>query len=469
MKIKFQKTLLIFTPLESPSIYAGDGRNRKHQLLMKGGVKALAFLTGFILIVLFFSFTFTDEALSKTIKKSPQTKPTQATPSKKKVEPAKEVPSRQATQGGLQCDAQSAVLMDGLTGEILYEQSPDQRIPPASFVKVLTLYLIFDAIRAGQLKMEDMVTVSEKAWKTQGSKMFVKVGERVKVEDLVKGIAIASGNDACIALAEHLAGSEEVFASKMNERAKVLGMKNSQFKNSHGMPSDDQYTTAMDMALLAKRYIEDHPETMAIHSTVEFEYNGIKQGNRNILLQKNIGVDGLKTGHIEESGYHLLATAKRDGQRMIAVVMGCDKVKKRAPETQKLLEYGFKNFSTVEAVKKGASFGPLKVKRGKLDQVSLTASEDGRVTVPKGKENLVSAIPQLPAFVSAPIQKGQVLAKVLVQKEGKTVKEVNLFAQSDVLKSLIPPWPILVGSILGLVLLCVIGLWFFRRPPRRRL
>ena len=469
MKIKFQKTLSIFTPLESPSIYAGDGRNRKHQLLMKGGVKALAFLTGFILIVLFFSFTFADEALSKTIKKSPQTKPTQATPSKKKVEPAKEVPSQQATQGGLQCDAQSAVLMDGLTGEILYEQSPDQRIPPASFVKVLTLYLIFDAIRAGQLKMEDMVTVSEKAWKTQGSKMFIKVGERVKVEDLVKGIAIASGNDACIALAEHLAGSEEVFASKMNERAKTLGMKNSQFKNSHGMPSDDQYTTAMDMALLSRRYIDDHSGALAIHSTTEFEYNGIKQGNRNILLQKNIGVDGLKTGHIEESGYHLVATAKRDGQRMIAVVMGCDKVKKRAPETRKLLEYGFKNFSTVEAVKKGASFGPLKVKRGKLDQVSLTASEDGRVTVPKGKENLVSAIPQLPAFVSAPIQKGQVLAKVLVQKEGKTVKEVNLFAQSDVLKSLIPPWPILVGSILGLVLLCVIGLWFFRRPPRRRL
>ncbi len=426
-------------------------------------------LSIFTLIMIFFSFTFAGEALSKTIKKSPQTKPTQATPSKKKVEPAKEVPSQSSPQGSLQCDAQSAVLMDGLTGEILYEQSPDQRIPPASFVKVLTLYLIFDAIRAGQLKMEDMVTVSEKAWKTQGSKMFIKVGERVKVEDLVKGVAIASGNDACIALAEHLAGSEEVFVSKMNERAKVLGMKNSQFKNSHGMPSEDQYTTAMDMALLAKRYIEDHPETLAIHSTTEFEYNGIKQGNRNILLQKNIGVDGLKTGHIEESGYHLVATAKRDGQRMIAVVMGCDKMKKRAPETQKLLEYGFRNFSTVEAVKKGASFGPLKVKRGKLDQVSLAASEDGRVTVPKGKENLASAIPQLPAFVTAPIQKGQVLAKVLIQKEGKTIKEVNLFAQSDVQKSLIPPWPILVGGILGLVLLCVIGLWFFRRPPRRKL
>ncbi len=431
-------------------------------------IRSKKYLSVFALISLFFFMTFAHEAFSKTTKKSPQAKPSQATVSKKKAEPTKEVPSQPATQGSLQCDAQSAVLMDGLTGEILYEQSSDQRIPPASFVKVLTLYLIFDAIRAGQLKMEDMVTVSEKAWKTQGSKMFIKVGERVKVEDLVKGIAIASGNDACIALAEHLAGSEEVFVSKMNEKAKVLGMKNSQFKNSHGMPSDDQYTAAMDMAILAKRYIEDHPETLAIHSTTEFEYNGIKQGNRNILLQKNIGVDGLKTGHIEESGYHLVATAKRDGQRMIAVVMGCDKMKKRAPETQKLLEYGFRNFSTVEAVKKGASFGPLKVKRGKFDQVSLTASEDGRVTVPKGKENLVSAIPQLPAFVTAPIQKGQVLAKVLIQKEGKTIKEVNLFAQSDVQKSLIPPWPILVGGILGLVLLCVIGLWFFRRPPRRK-
>ncbi|MBM4349398.1 MAG: D-alanyl-D-alanine carboxypeptidase [Deltaproteobacteria bacterium] len=428
--------------------------------------KHLSILT---LISLLLALVSVPEALSKTVKKSSQTKPAQATPSKKKAEPAKETPAQATAQGGLQCDAQSAVLMDGLTGEILYEQNPDLKIPPASFIKVLTLYLIFDAIRAGQLKMDDMVTVSEKAWKTQGSKMFIKVGERVKVEDLVKGVAIASGNDACIALAEHLAGSEEVFSSKMNEKAKALGMKNTQFKNSHGMPADDQYTTAMDMALLAKRYVEDHPETLAIHSTTEFEYNGIKQGNRNTLLQKNIGVDGLKTGHIEESGYHLVATAKREGQRMIAVVMGCDKMKKRAPETQKLLEYGFKNFSTVQAVKKGDSFGPLKVKRGKLDQVSLMASEDGRVTVPKGKENLASAIPQLPAFVSAPIQKGQVLAKVLVQKEGKTIKEINLFAQSDVQKSLIPPWPYLVGGILGLVLLCVIGLWFFRRPPRRKL
>jgi D-alanyl-D-alanine carboxypeptidase (penicillin-binding protein 5/6) len=316
------------------------------------------------------------------------------------------------------------------------------------------------------------VTVSEKAWKrtykSNSSTMFLKVGERVKIEDLLKGVAIASGNDACVALAEHLSGSEEAFVSKMNEKAKLLGLKDSQFRNSDGMPAADQYTTAVDMATLAKRYIEDHPEALVYHSTVEFEYNGIHQENRNTLLQKNIGVDGLKTGHVQEAGYHLTATAKRDGQRMIAVVMGCDKMRKRGPEAQKLLEYGFKNFSTVEAVKKGAPFGPVKVKRGKLNQVVLVSAEGGWVTVGKGKENLVSAAPQLPPFVVAPIRKGQVIAKVLIQNEGKAAKEVNLLASSDVEKSLIPPWPILVGILCGLVVIVGFGLWWFRRPKAKK-
>jgi D-alanyl-D-alanine carboxypeptidase (penicillin-binding protein 5/6) len=362
-------------------------------------------------------------------------------------------------------------LIDGLTGQVLFEQNPHLRIPPASFVKIMTLYLVYDAIRAGQLKMDDLVTVSERAWKrgwkTDSSKMFIKVGERVKVEDLMKGVAIASGNDACVALAEHLSGSEEVFVSKMNEKAKFLGLNDSQFKNSDGMPADGQYITAMDMANLSRRYIEDHPGGLALHSTVEFEYNGIRQGNRNTLLQKNVGVDGLKTGYIKESGYHLTATAKRDGQRMIAVVMGCDKVRKRAPEAQKLLEYGFKNFSTVEAVKKGATFGPVKVKRGKLNQVALTAAEDGRVTVARGKENLVSAVPQLPQFIVAPILKGQVISKVLIQNDGKVAREVNLLASLAVEKTLIPPWPVLVGIGCGLAIVIVLGFWWFRRPKTR--
>jgi len=367
-------------------------------------------------------------------------------------------------QNPLQCDARSALLMDGLTGDVLYEQDARVRIPPASFVKVLTLYLAFDAIRAGQLKMEDLVTVSEKAWRTRGSKMFIKVGSQVKVEDLLKGIAIASGNDACVALAEHMAGSEEVFVSKMNEKAKLLGMNDSEFRNCDGMPAEGQYVSALDMAILAKRYIEDHPEALAIHSMTEFEYNGIRQGNRNTLLTKNIGVDGLKTGHIEESGYHLLVTAKRGDQRMIAVIMGCDKVKKRAPEAQKLLEYGFRNFATVVAVKKGAIFGPLKVQRGKLKEVALAASEDARVTTPRGKEKSVLATPELPSVIPAPVQKGQVIGKVVVQKEdGKLVKEVSLLALTEVEKSPIPPWPVLVAFIAGLFLACAGAIWWIRR------
>jgi len=422
----------------------------------------------FILILSIFLIAVPNHSFSKSTPKASKSKSSPAASSQKKKQPAQEA-QNPATKNALQCDAQSAVLVDGLTGEVLYEQNPSLKIAPASFAKVLTLYLVLDGLRAGQLKMEDMVTVSEKAWRIQGSKMFIKVGERVKVEDLIKGVAIASGNDACVALAEHLTGSEEVFVSKMNEKAKLLGMKDSHFQNSHGMPADGQMTTAMDMAILSRRYIEDHPEALSFHSTTEYEYNGIRQGNRNTLLQKNIGVDGLKTGHVEESGYHLVATAKRDGQRMIAVVMGCDKVKKRAPEAQKLLEHGFRNFSTVEAIKKGSSFGPVKVRRGKLNQIVLIAAEDGRATVAKGKENSVSALPQLPSYVVAPVQKGQVLAKVLVQKEGKGVKEVNLLASSNIEKSLLPSWPVLTGIGGGGVLLLVLGVWWFYRPKRKKI
>ncbi len=358
--------------------------------------------------------------------------------------------------------------MDALTGEILFEQNPNEKIPPASFVKILTLYLVFDAIKGGQLKMDELVTVSEKAWRTQGSKMFIEVGARVKVEDLIKGVAVASGNDACIALAEHLAGSEEVFVSKMNEKAKLIGMKDSYFRNSHGLPAEGQVTTAMDMAILAKRYMDDHPEALTFHSTTEFEYNGIRQGNRNTLLQKNIGVDGLKTGHIEESGYHLLATARREGQRMIAVIMGCERISQRAQEAQKLLEYGFKNFSTLVAIKKDQSFGPIKVKRGKIKQLFLLPKEEGRVTVMKGKENSITIVPELPSFVVAPLQKGQILGKALIQKEGKEVKRINLLASSDIEKSLLFSWPILGAMGGGVILTLVVGFWWFRRTRRRK-
>jgi len=411
-----------------------------------------------ILIPIIFLMVFPNPVLSKSGKTSKKSKPQQTQQTQQ---------TQKTTQGGLQCDAQSGVLMDALSGQVLFEKNPDLRIPPASFGKVLTLYLAYDAIRAGQLKMDDMVTVSEKAWRAQGSKMFIKVGERVKVEELLKGIAISSGNDACIALAEHMTGSEETFVSKMNEKASLIGMKNSQFKNSHGMPAEGQYTTATDMVILARRYIQDHPESLAFHSTTEYEYNKIRQYNRNTLLLKNIGVDGLKTGHVEEAGFHLLATAKRNGQRMIAVVMGCDRMRKRAQEAQALLEYGFKNFSTVEAVKKGASFGPVKVKRGKESKIALVSAEEGWVTVPKGKENLISVNPELPKLVEAPIQKNQVLAKVLIQNEGKVLRQVNLIAPVEVQKSLLPSWPVIVGIGFGVFLVLLIGFWRIRMRKTR--
>jgi len=411
-----------------------------------------------IVVLIIFSMFLPDSVLSKSNKISKKNKPSQTLHTTQ---------TQETRRDGLQCDAQSAILMDALSGQILYEKDPQLRIPPASFGKVLTLYLAFDAIRDGHLKMDELVTVSERAWRGQGSKMFIKVGERVKVEDLLKGIAISSGNDACIAVAEHLAGAEEVFVSKMNEKASLLGMKDSQFRNSHGMPAEGQYTTAMDMAILAQRYIQDHPEALSYHSTTEFEYNKIRQYNRNTLLQRNIGVDGLKTGHLKDAGYHLAATAKRPNQRMIAIVMGCDTMRKRAQEAHVLLEYGFKNFTTVEAVKKGASFGPVKVKKGKLNKVTLLAAEEGWVTVAKGKESQVSVTPELPKFVVAPIQKNQVMAKALIQNEGKVVKQVSLFSPVEVQKSILPPWPVMVAIIFGVVFIGVIVFWWRRRPKPR--
>jgi D-alanyl-D-alanine carboxypeptidase (penicillin-binding protein 5/6) len=421
-----------------------------------------------ILVTVFFLWAGVEPSFSKTAKTRAKVKTSQSAKSPPSSQSSHKNESSSAEKGGLSVVAHSGLLMDGLTGQILYEQNAQAQIAPASFVKLLTLYLAFDAIRAGQLKMDDLVTVSEKAWRIDGSKMFIKVGDRVRVEDLLKGIAIASGNDACIALAEHMAGSEEAFVPKINEKAQSIGMKDSTFGNSHGMPAPGQMTTAFDMALLARRYLADHPESLVFHSTTEYEYNGIRQGNRNTLLQKNIGVDGLKTGHVEESGYHLLATAKRNGQRMIAVVMGCDSMRQRSQEAQKLLEYGFKNFTTVEAVKRGSSFGPLKVKRGKQKEVMLTAAEDGRVTVPKGKEASVTVAPELPPFVKAPLQKGQHLAKAIIQNDGKPVKEVALLASVGIEKTLLPPWYITVAILVGVVLVGLVVLRWSRRSKQKK-
>ena len=375
----------------------------------------------------------------------------------------------QTTQPNLRFRAQSVILMDAISGQILYEQTPQLKITPASFVKILTLYMAFDAIRAGDLKMGDVLTVSAKAWKTGGSKMFLKAGERVRVEDLIKGVAIVSGNDACVALAENISGTEEVFVSKMNEKAKMLGLEGTQFQNSHGMPAKDQYTTAMDMAILARRYMETHPEALTLHSTLSFEHNGILQRNRNVLLQRDIGVDGLMTGHVEEWGYHLVSTARREGWRLIAVIMGSKTLSNRAREAQDLLEYGFGHFSVVEAFKKGAPLGSIKVVRGKMSRVELIAAEDGRVVVTKGEEKSVSVNSELPGSIAAPVIKGQRVGKVVIQSGGKALREVDLLSSSDVPKGFPFLWLLIGGGILGLLLVGLIAFLRMFRSHRKRI
>jgi D-alanyl-D-alanine carboxypeptidase (penicillin-binding protein 5/6) len=374
----------------------------------------------------------------------------------------------QAGDSSLRIDAQSAVLMDAVSGQVLFEQNPQLRMAPASFVKLLTLYVAFDALRDGNLKQDDLVPVSPKAWRMGGSKMFIKVGEKVRVEDLLKGIAVVSGNDACVALAEHLAGAEEAFVMRMNEKAQALGLKNSHFKNSHGMPAPDQLTTALDIALLARGYIEDHPEALTFHSLVDFKYNGIRQQNRNMLLRMNIGADGLMTGYLQKAGYLLAATAKRDGQRMIAVVMGCDSSRKRVQESRKLLDYGFKNFSTVEAVKKSDVFGPEKVVKGKLNKVDLVPAEAAWVTVPKGKESAVSVAIEAPKPIRAPVRAGQDVGKIVIQMEGKVIREISLLSSSDVPEGIYLSWPVIALGISSFLIVGLLVFWLASRSRRTK-
>ena len=241
--------------------------------------------------------------------------------------------------------AKAAIILDSRTGVVLFEKNADERMPPASMSKLMTAYMIFDQLKGGRLKLDDEVLVSERAWKMGGSQMFVKVGDRVKVEDLIRGIIIQSGNDACVTMAEAIAGSEEEFARQMTEKAKEIGLTNSTFANATGLDAPDHLMTVRDLAMLARRIITDFPEYFKYYSEREFEYGGIRQPNRNPLLQAGVpGVDGMKTGFTDGSGYGLVATAKRDDRRVITVMAGLQSAGQRRTEGERLLEYGFREF-----------------------------------------------------------------------------------------------------------------------------
>ncbi|AKS40622.1 D-alanyl-D-alanine carboxypeptidase family protein [Wenzhouxiangella marina] len=326
----------------------------------------------------------------------------------------------------------SHILVDFHSGTTIAEFQPDERVEPASITKLMTSYVVFNEIERGNLSLDDEVLVSEKAWRTPGSRMFIEVGSRVPVETLLKGVIIQSGNDASVALAEHIGGSEEVFASMMNEQARQLGMVNTHYVNATGLPDPDQYTSARDSALLAAALIERFPAYYGWYSEREFTYNEIRQHNRNRLLWRDPSVDGLKTGHTDSAGYCLVTSASRDGMRLISVVMGTDSEEARATSSQALLNYGFRFFETYQLYEAGDSLKTEPVWKGELDEVSLGVDEDLFVTIPRGRYDALDARVELAGDLIAPLALDQQVGQLIIDLDGTTVVQRPLKVQQAV-------------------------------------
>ncbi|MEX1198108.1 MAG: D-alanyl-D-alanine carboxypeptidase family protein [Pseudohongiellaceae bacterium] len=308
----------------------------------------------------------------------------------------------------------SYILMDARTGHVIMEQNADEALPPASLTKMMTAYVAEVEIDEGNLSLDDEVYISEKAWRTQGSKMFVDVDSNVPVRDLMRGIIIQSGNDASVAMAEHIAGSEEAFADLMNQHAEQLGMRDSSFMNASGLDDggSENLMSARDLAILAQAKIMDHPERYEVYAEREFTYNGITQPNRNTLLFRDDSVDGIKTGWTSQAGYCLVASAERDGMRLISVVMGTASEDARAIETQKMLNYGFRFFESNQFYSAGEVLESARVWSGAENNVDLGIAEDVYLTVPRGASDDMQATLDIPDTLRAPIEAGQVIGSV---------------------------------------------------------
>lgn len=320
------------------------------------------------------------------------------------------------------------ILVDYHNGDILAEKNADKPLEPASLTKIMTAYVVFHELKEGHLKLEDMATISQNAWKTQGSKMFVEVNKQVSIEDLVKGMVIQSGNDASIALAEHIGGNVGTFSKLMNEHAKKLGMTNSHFVNPDGLPEEGHITTARDLATLSAAMIREFPEYYAWFSIKEFTYHKIVQKNRNELLGRDPSVDGVKTGHTEKAGYCLVASAKREDTRLISVLLGAPSVGARTSESQALLNYGFNFFENHKVLAAGETAEKPKIWKGEKATVDIGVDKDFFVTVPRRQaKNLTTQITLSNAIV-APIAKGDKVGEVQVKLEDKVIKTHPLVA-----------------------------------------
>jgi serine-type D-Ala-D-Ala carboxypeptidase (penicillin-binding protein 5/6) len=330
--------------------------------------------------------------------------------------------------------AKQAILIDMDTKTVLLEKNSQQRMPTSSMSKVLTAYLVFQGLKDGRLKMDQTFPVSEKAWRIQGSKMFVPLNGQIKIEDLIQGVIVQSGNDACIVLAEGVAGSEEAFAEAMNKQAQKFGMKNSHFMNASGWPDPNHYSTAYELGLLAYHLIEDFPEYYHFYSQKEFTYNGIKQGNRNPLLYRNIGADGLKTGHTEDGGYGLIGTAIQNGRRLIVVLNGLASMQERADESARLLSWGFTNFQYLNLFKAGEEVEKAKVWMGVNQTVPLVVKDDLKSLYKIDEKDKLKLTAVVSEPVQAPVKKGTQLGVLKIKMGDFPEREVPLFAGADVEK-----------------------------------
>ena len=317
--------------------------------------------------------------------------------------------------------ASSYILVDFHSDHVIAARNPDDRVEPASITKLMTSYVAFSEIARGNLSLDDEVTISENAWRTPGSRMFVEVGSRVRVEDLLRGIIIQSGNDASVAIAEHLGGSEAVFVSMMNQQAQLLGMVNTNYANSTGLPDPDQYTSARDSALLAAALINDFPEFYGWYSEREFTFADIRQHNRNRLLWRDPSVDGLKTGHTSSAGYCLVTSASRDGMRLISVVMGTASEEARATASQALLNYGFRFFETFQLYEANETLSTERVWKGRDDAVELGIAEPLFVTIPRGRFDALRASVMLDDTLVAPLGQSQRVGRLEVSLDGEAV------------------------------------------------
>jgi D-alanyl-D-alanine carboxypeptidase (penicillin-binding protein 5/6) len=328
--------------------------------------------------------------------------------------------------------AQQAVLIDAATGMVLFAKKADEKMPTSSMSKMLTIYMVFDALKQGKLHLTDMIPVSEHAWKAEGSRMFLDVGSQVKVEDAIRGLVIQSGNDASVALAEAVGGTEDSFANRMNEMAAKLGLHDSHFVNATGLPNPQHYSTPHDLAKLGLALIRDFPEYYHYFSETEFTFHNIKQGNRNPLLYRKMGVDGIKTGHAEEAGFGLTASALRDGRRLVLVVNGLENMQARADEPARLLEWGFHEFNSYHLVKSGQQMAVAKTWLGTTPQVPLMATQDVAVTLPLASRAGLQVAVSYQEPLAAPIKKGQEVGKLKITAPDMPPLEIPLQAGADV-------------------------------------